>query len=812
MIPVPASIRAKFNSMRREQPMLVAAIFADAGASDSLATLTRMQGKKDPASVSDVSVQVLADTAELMLAPGAAAPLNQTTTPLPAAYSSEWRMSVTDNYYWQGHGYFYSATYQHVSYITKQLANQTPIAIPFTASGSCTVNDIRLQLGNTTLGTATPMPDAAVGNSVAGVFANIAAAPAIMAGGSPQALTAYLRFVDVGTNNQVGNSIAIAMTGTEPMTTRVISGFSAALSKGTRYALEVSYTTPTPAALGYAQCVAVQYFARVVVGGFSLSGIPPLWGVPLAAGGGGIPMGGVEGYQPGGIAWRSLDVCAHGSPAPTGYGTISVSDVVPAQTTLAVFAWATNNAALYAAAGVSGWVSIGQVQSGDAAAPYRYWRFKLMMISTPARDDTPRLDGLSVSYTTQPVVLGTHAQAVKIPDHANTYTATAIKALNKLTSSTSALEPKLKTIMVGQFTLELSPEPAVLGLFSRPLRGKRVLIRAGYADVAETMLYADCIVRDLAYSGGRYILTILDPLELADVSIPRNRWAAWVSTTAYAAGTTVTFGNKSYLALSANTGTQPDLFPAVWQDAGSVYVKISYPNGMHLCDVAADALTNQVNIPSERLDQASLDTVKALRPNRQTTGRNLANPEKAIDILSDIAWLTESYWTMRGGKLALIAEASATAAPVMTITPDDIKETLNYRRGWADMKNECLIFTQYLGTGQGNEQYQNAIGVADATSIADYALTAVHEFKDKWNLPAYVLTYIASQFVARWKNGRRIVRVDASMRLLPIETGEVVLLKSAQLPSGDVTQIKAIVMQKDLDWMAQSIQLTMMEI
>lgn len=777
MLPVHPALSERSNSVRREQPMMFVAIFADAGPMDSVSSQLRMIGSLDPAQGADVNVRVSPETGELMLAPGTHFALDQTTTPLPAGPASEWRVLVTEyhHYNWWGkviHDYYgYSVT-----------VNDGPILLPFVAQGTCSVDAIRIQLGNVDSG-----------------------------GGTLCATTLSLRFIDVDNNKQVGNVTQLVLNAPDPLLTRSIAGFSAGLVKSRRYALEIAYSTPPHSSLGFMYAVLHPYYVRVVVGGFDVSAVPPTWSVPLLTGGG-VQMAGMEGFMSSGAAWRTLDVCSRGDAPPTEYGVLGVSDVVPAQTSLTLHAWATHDAQLVAAPGVAGWDEVGEVRSGEGVPPYRYWRIRMMLTSTPARDDSPRVVSLALTYMKPPVVLGTHAQEVVIPDISNAYRSVAVKAVNAVSATSSSLEPRLKTVMVGQHTVELTPEPEVLGLFARPLRGKRVLLRAGYADTPESMLIADCVVRDIAYQGGRYLLTVLDPLELADVSVPRGRWPAWSALTDYVGGVTVTFANKSYLSLAPTVGQQPDLYPAVWQEVGSVWIDIVYPAGTHLCAVARDLLENQVNMASERIDLGSLDEVQARYPGRVTTGRVIANPEKALDILSDIAWLTESYWTMREGRLALLSEPAADAQAVVTVTPYDIKETLNYRRGWADLKNECLILTQYLGTGSGNEQYSNAIGVVDAQSVSDYGRVDVQEFKDKFNLPADELTVIASNFVERWKNGRRIVRVDARLALLPLQQGEVALLRSAQLPEGGMAEIKCIVMQKNLDWMGQSIQLTLMEI
>lgn len=773
---IPASFVEKFNSTSGRQPMVVAAIWADRGVGDTISGSYRMNGRKDPARVGDANVNVDLGTAEATLGVGAPVAVNKNGTLLGVGLSLLHYFTVRDEYYMQGHGYFYGSTYVHVAWVPVVTSKITRKVLPFSATGSRFINELYLQLGNS-------------GN---------------------QGVTVTFRFVDASTGKVVGRPVLKYLAPGAPVVSRLLTGFAAGVKKSKRYSLEIFYPPPPTDIVGVAYTTTINS-RNVIVRGFSTTGIDANWRIPIV--GGCLAIGGNEGYSSSGLLVRSLDVCAFGGAQPTGNGVVSVSDSVPTQTKLVVTAYATDSAAQYAAAGVAGWTKIGVIQSGQSVPPYRYWRFVCAFTANPLRDDSPRLQSISVNYEGTPVVIGTHAQTVEVTGTGNSYRLRASPAINKLSSVTSALDAKAKSVMIGKITLSLAPEPIVAQLLLKPIRAARVLIRVGYSDLTETVKFYEGNVRDLAYSRGEYILTIQDPLELADVSVPRNKWPSWVSTTTYISGQTVTYGNKSYLALSNTTGQAPTAFPLVWQDAGTVWQDIIYPAGTHLCDIVSDLLSNQINIPAERIDFASLDDVKAKFPGRVTTGRTLANPEQAIGMLSDLAWLLESYWTTRGGRMALIAEADATMTPDETITPDDIKAGgLEYRRGVAELKNECLILTQYIGAGAGNEQYTNAIAYVDANSVQNYAINAVHQFNDKWNVPSAELSAIATNFVNRWKDGRRIIRAECSMRMLAPETGDVVDLYSSQLPAADVTSIRAIVMQSDINWQAQTITLTLMEI
>lgn len=760
------------------------------------------------------------------------------------------------------------SVYTHLSYKPTLSSNQTLVRIHFVAKATQTVDTLRIMLGNSgkyqadcELRIVDVAQDKTVGNLV-----QFSLAPAV-------------QVVPARTNNL--NPLLLNQGAYLP---RTVINLAAGLLAGRKYAIEISYKPPDINSLTAPAQSSARYTTQLDVGGFAAGSSSPAWVVDMmnsvpkpanaAPGTNFIPLGGREGYQAAGTAYRVLDVMAHGSAMPLDNGYFAVSDIVPAGSGMTITAYAASTLAqvrqalagqiytlqaaapanlagwrLFAMGGSAGyanyaaWASqqpgynlaaalaqlepFGVLQSGAILPPRRFWVFQIDFAANALHDLTPRLLDLLVTYSDAPIVLGTHAQAVVFDTPANAYSARAGKCINKLTTTTQSLDAQAKTTMIGKVSLELAPEQAVGALLQRPLRAQKVMLRIGYADTQATLPIYQGIVRDMAYAGGRYTLTVQDPFEMLDVSVPRTKWPMWLSTTDYLSGTTVVYGDKSYLSLLPSGPTTRingvligAAIPAVsvankdgyWQDAGNVWVDIAYANGAHLADIALDLLSNQVNISSERIDIASIAAVRALYPNRTTSGRNIATPEKALTLLAELAWLLESYWTMRGGKIALIPEADSTAPPVMTITPHDIKESLQYRRGWAEMKNECLILTKYLGTGTGNEQYTNAVAFVDADSVYNYGINALHTFNDKWNVPEAELSSLAARFVTRWKNGRRIVRIDASLRLLPLETGDVVRLRSAQLPEFDVQELKAIVMQKDLDWVNQTLQLTLMEV
>jgi len=666
--------------------------------------------------------------------------------------------------------------YQHYRYDRTLLRNDPPIRVPFQAAATVRVSDAKLWLANT-------------GNINATVLA---------------------RFVDAQTGSQIGQTISLSLpAGASGVYT--LTGFATLLYRGRRYFFEIDFQRPDLYAYTAPQGSTSTYTIAIEARGITGATAAPQWRIPMPSGGD-ILLAGREGYQPSGVAWRTLDV----GEVPTTDGTITWVDTVPAGTALQIELWHTNDPALAAQAGTAGWTYHGVVQSGDTIPAARYWRAKISLTATAAHDDTPELSALSIIYYRDPVVLGTHVQAVPLTSGGTV--AQCAPGLDGISASARSLEPQLKQQMIGRMTCTLGPEPEVQDMMSKPLRGKRAQIRIGLLGVPDTLAIHDGIIRDAAWHGQRWQLTIHDAIELASARAPNRRWPAWDAATAYQAGDIVSYQGKGWLALQANTGVMPGSDPTIWQQYGPVWKELDYTTATnagaywHLADIAYDLLANAINLPSERIDKASIDAIKALRPGVVSQGARITRPVEVRTLLQEIAWLLEAYWTERDGQIAIIPEPDATAAPVEVIGPDDIAEGLQYRSGWAEEKNEVLILTgMTIGADAQPQDFSDGIVAFDAAAIVEADAVLSQTFRDRWNVPSAELQAIATRFVQRWVGGRRRVRLRASIRLMALEPGDVVLLRSGQLPAG-TGDIKMMVLRTQLDWMRQALEIDLLEV
>jgi len=818
------------------EPLIYMDIWPEKGPQRRLTSSSDWAGANDPAVAMDSNVSSTRKPGSLVLAQGVSSPLTGSAFYL-VSHVMAYQIDVQSH--WHTSGNWLTGTYLVHDYFSKAVVVSDPaILLPFTSTGTFLADGIRIVAQNT-------------GNSATSVT---------------------IRILD-NTGNQVGQRGQTAIAAGSGQVMIDVTGLAASLRKGARYQLEIGYVVP--ASPGVQLVALTSYTVNLTVSSYDITGY--VHTIALSDGSGFV-IGGQNGYQATGSAVRTLDVAS----VPAGTGTITFSDIVPAgadPTTMTVTLYYTDSAAIAIEPTLTNWTLHGVVASGDSIPAHRYWRAKIDMTSNSTTDETPEMHEIYISYVGNAMTFGNRMETALVNGATDIYQVSVYPGLDYITTASAQLVPKPSSSMVGRMSIIMLPDRAVNGLMHKKLRGRPVRIRAGYAALSETVEIYSGIVRDMTFNRGKYTLTAHDSIELADVSVPRTKaGAAWSSVADYAIGDTVIYGTNSWTALvasgPANGGAiTPGTDPAVWQDAGTVWLDIGYTaatNGgvdWHLADIARDLIANRINIQSQHIDFASLDAMKTRWPNRTGT-RTLTRPVKAFEMLSEIAWLLEAQWAVRGGQLTLIPESIATDLPVEFVSPDDVATGHGYRRGWADLKNESLIITGYSGSGTSDAQFSGGEAVADVTSISDYDMVALDTFRDKWNVPTlnptstpvqwiagitigvgawitnggvtYLCTVthassavtepgvgatwssyyssdelqtISTHFVYRWKNGRRVVTgCKSQMRLLRMEPGDVTMFDSPELPEGDPGPYKMRVLKKDLNWQRQHLTMSFIEV
>ncbi len=796
---VPFLIQREINRIDMAiDPVMFADIYHVREGEDSLATAYRLRGLGDVSRAEDVAISYDNTAKALLLSEGTAHALDTAGALQAGVALLSWIVNATDIYDtdnvlgWEcqatiaGHCVLSTPTiksvYLHQGYRYDYPDSVRDRRFNFVAQSSKVVDSICIGIGN-------------VGGSL------------------PAVVTCEL--IEVETGGAVGNPASATIAAGAAHAKITLGGAMAArLFGGREYALRVTVTAASnwqSYALAYKATAAWQC-------AITLSGISQVaadWVIPIAnpatgAALGKVALGGQYEHALTGTVVRNLDV----GVLPGTTGALGWSSNVPLGTSLTLSAlYASNDPAVAAETTTvpAHWTLIaGPYSDGMTVPAYRFFRAVFALASNVARDVSPQLADVSVMFSGAPLTLGTVAGAVTDANGARKIT--AVRALNSVSASSQSLDPKLKTTMFGEMTLELAPEPEVIALAGMKLRGMRVVIRAGINGVSNTMQFYSGIIRDLAYGAGRYILTLHDPVQIADTSIPNVRHPDWDAVTTYILGALAVSGDKAYRSLQNANLNHAVTDAAWWAEYPSVWVPMTYLAGTHLADIALDLLTNRINLADRYIDANSFEVIKTLRPTRTIIAeRTFDKPAKARELLDELALLLEAQWVMREGRLALLADPAPSDPYVDTLTAHDIKEGIEWRRGFADLKNEVMVLSGYSLSGS-SEQYNRGQAVVDAQSVQDYRMTSIQEVRDRFGLAAAELASIASNYVAKWKDGRRLIRCNAWFGKLAIEAGDVIRIISAQLPASEPQDLKCMVVQSSLNWAAMTNQITLMEV
>jgi len=691
------------------------------------------------------------------------------------------------------------------------------------------------------------------------------------------ARSGILRIVEASTGNQVGRAVSFTPAGSSAAVT--VSGLAAFIRKGGEYYLEIDMVRPDPATLRHFTATTVTYTFALTISQVTLDSAT-VWTIPVTSASG-FNLSGNEGFQAAGDGYRTLDIGGD----PTGLeGYLSFKDTVPIGTTLTIDLYYTSDSTLAETAATTPvgtdpateWVKLTAVTSGlDLTSyAYRYWRLHAQFTSnSPTNDETPRLDDFKVAFRPVPVTYGTISTLTSKYVTAGAVQQEAYDSLHKISTLTSEMSPTVPKSLLGTFRVTLASDENTDDLTAIKLKGKEARARLSFEGLTDSLFLYGGIVEDLSYQGGLYQVDLIDSLQLSDVTVPSEKFGEpWVATTAYSIGDTVVFGQVGYTALTNNTNVSPDSSPTDWQDDGSVWSNITY-SGTHLADALADFLTNQINIPAERINLASLDAVKNRYPNL-TIDRTIADPVKALAEIGEAAWLLRSKFVSSGGKLTLVHEPGTDSVAIDLISGGDIVDgSVRYAKGYKGLYNACYIATGYAGTGNGPENFNNGFAVVDADSAEDYKGVWLKDYTDKWGVfaPEFpvatvawadatgyvqetapgtpaglvlnggyswrcILSHTSSaarepgvgadwptywernevlararDFVSRNKDGRIIVQMSGIMRLALLEGGDVVDFESEELPPNErKVRHRVIVVSNNADFDSGTTALTLL--
>lgn len=775
---IPLSIAQHLvNQKQATEPVIFADIFYQNEGLDALDNAYRLRGDGDASRAEDLSIKYDAHEAGLLLAHGTARPVDVTGAIRPSyGWQLSYSLQVVDQYHtYDGfslnEGFF--TRYVHDGYDYKVLDGQTTRDFKFTASATQLIQNIAV------------------------VFERV------VVGGNDNTLVVDVSaqlFDDTG-------AVALGYVATQTImpsngqVVRQFNGVDTQVFAGRSYVVRFTLTPRNYSYLTAPAKLSTIYNAYIAISGFSVA--DAAWSFALddvsgkTAGFG--RFSGTYQYAAIGRVVRNFNV----GGIPANYGELSIRSAEPLGAALQLsYLYATNNLAVAAQTPTNTalWSVVpGPLGDGMSLPPYQFFRAVFDLQANAGRDASPSLNGCQVLFSGSPITLGTIADGK------------GVRALHNISACSQSIDAKFKTTMIGEMRLEIAPEPEIKVLLQKPLRGKQVRLRAGVRGGVDTLDLYTGVVNELSWSAGRYYLTLQDPINLVDTSVPNTRHRAW-SQQATLINDLVVMGDKAFRALQAQAAgaVQPVTNTAAWAAYPSVWIPLSYAQGTHLADIVLDLLSNRINMPDRYIDAGSINTIKTLRPSRSLVAAlTIEKPTNARELLDSAAQLLEAQWVVRAGRMSLIPDPVAGAAYITTLTAHDIAEGLEWRRGFSDIKNEVLMLSGYDAVAN---QFNRGQAIADGESVGTYAFSALTKIQDKFGLSEAELAAIGNAYLLRWRNGRRVVRATAHIGSLAIEAGDVIRLISAQLPESDSQVIIGLVLQTQLDWQSLTNKLTLQEI
>jgi len=689
-------------------------------------------------------------------------------------------------------------TYQHFDFARDIRSDSSPIGLEFTASSTMLVDEINLNCFSS-------------GN---------------------WHIPSVLYIVDLSSGKPVGKKISFQAPSVTPSDI-LVSGFKASLQRGRKYQFVIGHSDYDISQLTVGATQKVMFKNVIQVSGYGV--IDPIWRVP-AGNGTYFSIGGWQSYAASGSFTRTLDV---GVPASSlnQDGVFSVSDIVPVGTLMSIDLYYTDSDLISTESDLTNWdFFISNAEDGISIPKHRYWRVVTTMASNTARDFSPEVANYSIEYRPLPKTFGTVVDTRKttkagffvkaslpwISQSSMRIKTYGEKNLSTVNLQATKVNPRFQSTINGGFSAVIAEDDYSNKVFSQNLSAKECRIRIGYRNVDSSLELYKARVKDASYRKASFTLTASDNFAEFDTMIPAAKASqSWNALTTYNAGDKAVFFSALYSAIQTNVGSQPDTSPLDWNAVGGAWADIIYdettsPSGQkwNLVDILIDLITNHINIHSSKIDFDSFAKVKALFPNRIGT-LHLIKPVKAKKVVDEASWLLESHIVTVNGKITLLKEPSLSdGANIFELTEENILEnSLTYKTGWKDIKNQCIILSAYdNSTSDNRESFGGGEVFVDADSVAEFDTISTDIFKDKFNVDASELQKRAKTFVNKWKRGRGILSFKVDISNLEIEVLDVVSITSKQLPKFTNYKKTGIVVSKDLDWLNQKISLTILEI
>jgi len=689
-------------------------------------------------------------------------------------------------------------TYTHLSYRASVDKDTSPIVLYYDSPSTMLVDEINLLVqsaGNRTIG-------------------------------------AYCVVIDDASNKQIGRKVVF----TPPTTVSavVVSGLAASMQRGRRYRFEIGHIDDDINALTVPPTQVVTMKNIIQIRGYEVT--DPIWRVPSSVAGKYLSIGGWQSYKGNGEFTRTLDVGVPASQLKQD-GIFHFSDIVPAGTNIQADLYYTDDSLIADEPSLANWgLFMGGVPDGKRLPKHRYWRVVFTLTANKTLDFTPEIADFSIEYRPEPKTFGTVIDTDRSQNQGFFVKATlpwlaqsslrmrnrGFKNLSSFNFQSTKVNPRFQVSIDGGFSAVIAEDKDSDDVFARNLSNKVCKVRVGFRGVKSKIAMYSGRVSDVTFNRGAFSLTAADHFTEFKKKIPASKAAlTWSNSVNYNTGDKAVFFGALYTALQANIGAQPDVSPADWQATGGAWADIIYdetthPFGTkwHLADIALDIIKNHINIHTSKIDEQSFEDIKLRFPSRIGT-LIIRKPVSADKVIAEISWFLESHVIQSGNKITLVAEPSISSGmDVITISNRDIKSgTLTYKAGWSNLRNEAIILTAYDNNpSQTSDHFNDGEVVVDADSVQEFDIVSVDVFKDRFNIDPSELQLRAATYVNKWKRGRALVQFDTTTRHLDLGVLSTVKIESDQLPGFRKGAFTGIVVDKDINWLNQTIRIKILEV
>lgn len=446
------------------------------------------------------------------------------------------------------------------------------------------------------------------------------------------------------------------------------------------------------------------------------------------------------------IVTKTLDL----GTTPRKDGEWIFEDTVPTGTSITYRAWASHTGEFTGEE-----TDLGTVQDGDPiTVRRRYYRVRAEL-STTNTSLSPVLHSISAYFP----------EYLKLSNESSKGYEPSVLGISSLETTIHDFKPST----IGTVSLRLALTSAVGGYLTgkHPL-GKRVIIRAGFADIDEKdyiHYYTGIVDRYRLEKEGVVVLNLKDASRSWKHKIPKK-----------------------------------------WENSGD---DISWTD-THPVDCMLD-IFERIGIRSAYIDKESFRSVKESLTGWKITRTLTGNTYSADKLLEELRILTSTYFIPRGdGKIRLkLYDPQEQAIAELT---DDVLVSIGWSANTEELLNELYVYYGWNGSGDELKDFSALYVLLSAQSVSDWG-PHQREIKDKWtpSKQGWQVEVMAQKLVERYSKKPALLEVELDRYFLMLEVGDLVTVTSS-VPPGGINQGKFQIVRKNLDFSRDTVKLKLLEV